>query len=208
MPHGKPLTLLMGAALLLSGAEAPAPPRATGRAVLEELNRARQDPKAYAAHLRVFLGRFQGRRLEMPGEIALITEEGEPAVREAIAFLEGQAPLQPLGFAEGLARAAEDHVLAQGPTGATGHTGPKGDRMTDRIDARGTWSGSIGEAISYGPPDARGIVVQLLIDDGVPNRGHRKALFNPAFRMAGAAVGAHARYGHMAVLDFAEGFRP
>lgn len=202
------VVVMLCCAGLTGGDPEGAAPRITGREVVEEVNLARRNPKAYAEHLRGFLGRFRGRRLERPGGIDLITQEGEPAVREAIAFLERQAPLAPLGYSEPLAKAAADHVAAQGPTGQTGHTGPRGDRMSDRIEARGSWSHTIGECISYGSREARDIVVQLIIDDGVANRGHRKALFQAEYRVAGAAVGPHAAYGTMAVLDFAGGMKP
>jgi hypothetical protein len=46
----------------------------------------------------------------------------------------------------------------------------------------------------------------LIVDQGVPNRGHRRIIFCPDFTVAGAARGPHARYGAMCVIDFAAGF--
>jgi uncharacterized protein YkwD len=40
----------------------------------------------------------------------------------------------------------------------------------------------------------------------VPDRGHRKNLFNPDFRAAGAAIGPHKGYGAMTVVDMADSF--
>ena len=64
----------------------------------------------------------------------------------------------------------------------------------------------IGEVINYGPETARMTVIMLVIDDGVPDRGHRKNLFNPDFRTAGAAIGPHKGYGAMTVVDMADSF--
>ena len=71
---------------------------------------------------------------------------------------------------------------------------------------QGQWLGRAGENISYGYPAARSIVVTLIVDQGVPDRGHRKNIFCRDFTVAGAACGPHARYGSMCVMDFAAGF--
>jgi uncharacterized protein YkwD len=70
----------------------------------------------------------------------------------------------------------------------------------------GHWIGQAGENIDYGLHDARSIVVRLIVDDGVRDRGHRKNIFNRSFTVAGAASGYHATFGAMCVIDFAGGF--
>ena len=67
----------------------------------------------------------------------------------------------------------------------------------------GVWGSRWGENISYGRKSARDIVLALIIDDGLPARKHRKNIFNPTFNFAGAAYGAHARYGSVCNIDFA-----
>ncbi len=52
----------------------------------------------------------------------------------------------------------------------------------------------------------RRIVVTLIVDQGVAGRTHRRNIFRPEYKVAGAAVGPHARYGAMCVIDFAGGF--
>jgi len=64
----------------------------------------------------------------------------------------------------------------------------------------------LGENLSYGPSTAREIVIQLLVDDGVAGRGHRKNIFDNRFRVAGAAVGPHATFGAMCAIEFAAAF--
>ena len=67
----------------------------------------------------------------------------------------------------------------------------------------GSWSERVAENISYGGYSARGVVIQLIVDDGVPGRGHRINLFNPDYRQVGIGCGRHARFHDMCVLDFA-----
>jgi uncharacterized protein YkwD len=45
--------------------------------------------------------------------------------------------------------------------------------------------------------------MNLIIDDGVTDRGHRKNIFSRAFGTAGAACGPHPRFGNVCVIDFA-----
>jgi len=59
------------------------------------------------------------------------------------------------------------------------------------------------QCIDYGTDDAFKIVSDLIIDDGVPNRGHRHALFTPEFKLVGIACGAHPKIRSMCVLNFA-----
>jgi uncharacterized protein YkwD len=67
---------------------------------------------------------------------------------------------------------------------------------------RGIAHRSMGEAISYGAAGLQ-VVIDLIVDDGVPDRGHRHAILNPIYREVGIAIGPHRRYGTMCVMDFA-----
>ncbi len=96
--------------------------------------------------------------------------------------------------------------MEQGPTGQIGHKGQAGATLQSRIPSYGLHQSLIGEVISYGPEQPRWTVVQWLIDDGVPGRGHRNAILNPDFHAAGAAIRPHATCGEMTVVDLADGF--
>ena len=176
--------------------------------VLAEINLARTNPKAYAGFLREFRTQFQGKSYRQPGSPVLVqTTEGVRAVDEAIRVLSRQKPLLPLSWSDGLAAAAAELVEDTGKSGQTGHVGRTSGSPQERIERHGKWQGRIGESIGYGPDKARAMVMQLIVDDAVPDRGHRKSIFTPAFRTAGVACGPHSRYGTMCTIDFAAGFR-
>ncbi len=178
------------------------------REVLAEVNLARTAPQAYAGYLRTFRRQFSGNSFRIPGSRTMVrTNEGVAAVDEAIRFLSRQRPLPPLSWSVGLAAAAADLVAEEGRSGAVGHTGGRSGSPRERIERHGAWRGQIGECIFYGPGSARFVVMQLIIDDGVRGRGHRKSIFNRPFRLAGVTCGPHSRFGDMCVIDFAAGFR-
>jgi len=194
-------------ALALPGQEAVmAKATAFERAVVQEMSDLRTAPRAYAHHLRALRGYFEGVLWKRPGRVALRTEEGLAALDEAIAFLESVRPVGPLRFNEGLARAARLHAQDIGPRGSLEHQGADGAKLSTRLNRLGTWHGTIGENIGTLEEDPRQVVIQLLVDDGVPGRGHRLNLFNPDFHQAGAGRAPHREYQVVTVIDYADGF--
>ncbi len=176
--------------------------------VLAEINMARTDPKGYAGFLRDFRRQFKGNAYRQPDSPLLVTTtEGVRAVDEAIRFLARQKPLFPLAWSDGLAAAAAELVKDEGESGETGHQGRESGSPQKRIERHGKWQGEIGEGIGYGPDKARLMVMQLIIDDGVPDRGHRQSIFRSIYRTAGVACGPHPTYRNMCVVDYAVGFR-
>ncbi|MGH7579733.1 MAG: CAP domain-containing protein, partial [Gemmatimonadales bacterium] len=149
------------------------------------------------------LPRFDGTLLERPGRPHLRTEEGAAAVSEAIAALASRGPPGPLRFSEGLTAAAADHVRDQGPIGGVEHHGTDGSDPADRASRHGRWVGAMAENIAYGENAAREVVIQLLVDDGVPDRGHRNNLLDPTWGAEGVACGPHRHYQQMCVMDYA-----
>lgn len=173
------------------------------REVVAELNLARTQPTRYADFLIEYSKLFVGRELRESGEITIMTNEGRSAVNEAIRFLRNQRLLPYLTASKGMSRAAWDMVRMQEATFQTGHIGRDGSKFTDRISRYGTWGGSCSENIDYGNNTARKIVMALIVDDGVSNRGHRKSIFNPGFKRVGVACGQHQTYDYMCVIEYA-----
>jgi len=94
-----------------------------------------------------------------------------------------------------LSLAAEDHCKQMGPGGLTGHDGTDGSKPWDRMERYGDWGGTVGENIAYGDSNGKDYMVQLYIDDGVANRGHRVNILKPEFKLTGMAVCSHRDYG-------------
>ncbi|HYR57126.1 MAG TPA: CAP domain-containing protein [Chthoniobacteraceae bacterium] len=161
--------------------------------VLDEINFARTQPQQYAQILASHAENSRG-------------SEGTRAVAEAIDFLQRARPLPPLAWSAGISQAALSHALDVGPRGGSGHTGSRGDTPWKRMSRYGQWQGYAGENIDYGHGSARAIVISLIVDNGVRSRQHRANLFSHQFRVAGIAVGPHANWGTMCVMDFASGF--
>lgn len=185
------------AALSILSAAAPARAAGLESAVLAEVNFARTHPAEYARRLEkdAYAGGVVG--------YSEIGNEDVDALSEAIEFLMAQQPLPPLSASEALAAAAHAHASAQGRTGQVGHVSPGGQGLSERLHAHGVWAGLAAEDISYGYEDPREVVRQLIIDSGVPGRGHRQNIFGRAYQAAGVSCAPHRQYGAMCVIDFA-----
>lgn len=175
--------------------------------VINEMNYARMNPAAYAKLLQERRQYYRGNRLELPGEVPIVgLQEGVVAVDDAIRALRAiSRPLEPLGASNGLSEAAQDLVNEQSRTGDTGH----GANWLSRINRYGE-SGCrprTSEAVAYGSSRARDVVMQLIIDDGASDRGHREAILDPDLQVAGVACGSHPQYRSMCTITFAGGYK-
>jgi uncharacterized protein YkwD len=174
--------------------------------VILELNKARANPKKWAEqNLVPRLDWFQGspwgdNYYRLPGNSTYFgTSEGKKSLQECIADMSRRAAMKPLAVSEALCSAARDHVEDVGSKGISGHNGTDGSNPSARAKRYGLYG--CGENISYGWPGAKDILIQLLVDDGVPGRGHRRNCFDTRYTIVGVAVGYHARHDAMCVMD-------
>lgn len=98
---------------------------------------------------------------------------------------------------EELFEIAKGHAKKSGKTGHVGHK-DFDDRYKKALESYNT----VGENCYYGSGDALEIVMTLLIDEGVPNLGHRKNIFNVSFNSIGVSVQPHKDYGDNCVMSF------
>ena len=194
---------LAGFLLLLLAAQ-PVPAGTPGEALVATLSKARTDPHGFAALVRDFrthVGR-DGIFRPVDGGEWIQLDEGLAAIDEAIAFLDAQTPLSPVAINPVLTAAARDYAAEQGATGAMGHVAGDGATLPDRLRARGWHRGEIAETIDYGFADATLVAIELIVDDGVPGRGHRAVVFTPTLRYAGAGCGPHPKWQFVCVVDW------
>ena len=171
------------------------------RILIDQLNAARSDPQSYRRDLQQYRSWFHGDLLRYPSvEYDIKTEEGVAVVDETIAWLERRSPLARIEPSPLLAKAAAAHLADQELTGAQGHAGSDGSAPGDRVRRLGGGT-YVAEIISYGSVDAADAMRQLIVDDGVADRGHREIVYSAELRFAGAACGPHPVYGSMCVID-------
>ena len=107
---------------------------------------------------------------------------------------------------EKLGQSAAYHANDTGKKGVTGHNSTDGTNFGERIlrflkPADGY---SLAENCYYGSDQAVDVVIRLLIDEKVPDLGHRHNLLNPQLNLMGVAIRPHRSvYRHTCVQDFA-----
>lgn len=110
----------------------------------------------------------------------------------------GLTPFMP---SEKLTKAANYHAKDMGRSGKIGHNSTDGTSFAKRL-RRYAAGGAMGENCSYGYSDALQIVMQLLIDQGVPSLGHRRNILKPSYKYVGVSIKPHKKYRFNCVQDF------
>ena len=146
------------------------------REVLYWLNVARLDPAG-------FFQRFLQKPLENDPSNSYLS-----SLREKMYAMDPVSALVP---DRALYESALCHAQSSGKSGYVGHA-----RVSAQCRKKYT-----GECCSYGAQSPLGVVMQLLIDEGVPGLGHRMLCLLDGFRKIGVATAPHLRYGTTTVLD-------
>ena len=101
------------------------------------------------------------------------------AVIDTIHVLENQAALPAYIASSYLENSAMDHCNDIIVNNVFSHTSSDGATLKERIERYAEWRGSLAENMDFGSSDPMEIVVNLLIDDGVASKGHRKNILSP-----------------------------
>ncbi len=175
---------------------------AVEQAILAEQNRVRQNPQSYLPILEQYLASMNADGNIPNGcgrNCTLLTNEGKSAVEEAIAFLRTQAPLPALTYSLEVAQVAKGHAQDQ-RDGSVGHNGSDGRSPAERLSSIENFG--TGENIAYGPTTAQSVVMNLIVDDGVADRGHRTTIFSPNWTATGAGCGEHETIRTVCVINY------
>lgn len=92
---------------------------------------------------------------------------------------------------------ARNHAVKSGKSGTEGHQGIK-KRFRDMKE----FYSEYGENCYYGPDNPLIIVIQLLIDEDIPDLGHRKNLLYPTFNSIGVSIMPHKVHKYNCVMEF------
>ena len=163
------------------------------QAVIDEINFARTQPKKYVTE----------RLSPSVLDVSKKTESYIAALDEVVDRMNRmKTPLPELTKADGLNKCAAEWVKISGPEGYVGHE----STISKRFKKYCSYA-SLGENCSYGYPTAKEIVITLLVDDGVEDRGHRNNILSSYYKNVGVAIGSHKKYKTMCCIDFAYGYQ-
>jgi len=118
-------------------------------------------------------------------------------VKSLIRTLSKQKPLHSLDFSPDLYQMASEYAQEMGNKGFTGHR-----NVTTRFKKNEVKYTYTGENCSYGYNTPIDIVMQLLIDKGIPDLGHRKNILSKDFTKIGISIQPHKKNEWTCVMDF------
>lgn len=117
--------------------------------------------------------------------------------RSLVRELRDQSPVAPLEIDSSLQEMAKSFAVRSGRRGQYGH-----NEYNERFDQYGSHLAFDGENIQYGLKDPTAIVLDLLIDEGVPSFGHRKNILSSDFSVIGIGFADHKEINYNTVMAF------
>lgn len=105
-----------------------------------------------------------------------------------------------------LHESAKRHAKDMGRSGKVGHRSSRGKSFKKRFKKLQEKYDLVGENCQYGYKNGIDIVIDLLIDQGVSDLGHRKNILNPEYQYMGTSILSHKKYRWNAVQNFGGNF--
>lgn len=125
-------------------------------------------------------------------------------VKSLYSDLKKAESVMPLVMKQDLYEVSKAHLDDIGAKGIEGHTGSNGKTFKKRVDHLFKTYISVSENVGLGFETPLDNVIGLLIDDGVKDVGHRKAILSPNYNCVGVALGMHKNYIKGCVMDFGQ----
>lgn len=141
--------------------------------MVDEINLLRSNPSAYVQYVNAYVAE-QKRNGGFPISQAIVNELNSE--------LQQLPPLSRLTPLQCIYEAARRHGQDQKPTGDVNHQGTDGAWPWDRVRRACPDLKDGNENLVAGLSSVRASVITLLIDEGIPNRGHRKTLLKPEWQ--------------------------
>ena len=101
-----------------------------------------------------------------------------------------------------LYKVARLHALDMGQSGKMGHNSSTGKKYFQRVDSLTNKYSFLKENCQYGYNKGIDILIDLLIDEGITDYGHRKALLDPKIEFIGVSIEKHKTYKYNCIMEF------
>ncbi len=142
------------------------------QSMVKEINLVRSNPAGYVKFIEMYKKDILSGKV--PGSVA--------ACDELIGELKKTPPLLPMKSSQCLFNAAKEHGEDLRRSGNMSHLGSDGSYPWDRIKRNCPDLTDGNENLIGGPKSVRKLVIQLLVDDKTPNRGHRRNLLDKEWK--------------------------
>ena len=162
--------------------------------MVNEINLLRRNPSGYIQYVDAYVNE-QRRTGGFPVDQSVVNE-----LKSELRQLGALSILSP---SQCIYQAAKNHGIDQKPTGDVNHEGRDGSWPWDRVRRACSNMQDGNENLVAGTPSVRTAVILLLIDEGIPSRGHRKTLLKPEWRYVGCYnIGTVGSFPHYWVQNF------
>jgi len=151
--------------------------------MIKEINLIRSNPKGYISIVQAHIQQLEQQMKTSSFGPSWFQDEIDTA-HELVAELENTAPTSTLMPNHNVHLAAEKHGDEGKAKGSLSHQGADGSWPWDRIKREDPTLLQGGENLVGGLENVRESVLALLIDSGIPGRGHRKNILNPNWTFA------------------------
>lgn len=146
--------------------------------MIEEINQLRSNPIDYIPFIKTYIESMQ-QEIINDASMSVMYEDEISSAYELINELSGIDPLSILKPHEGVYLAAKKHGLDMVQHKNFSHIGSDGSYPWDRVGVTAPDLSDANENLVGGPYEIRQAIILLLVDSGIPDRGHRKTLLNP-----------------------------